>query len=107
MGVPFYSQRNYTGGARAGQMDELCLAAEFHGKLSLEFSHACTPNCYSPFDGMIPLKNRLMTDSSLDDDGLMDACSGTLDVSATYEDESGTQTIDLGGNFDVTRASGT
>lgn len=65
----------------------------------------------SGVDTDIPLQSFALTftgtGEDTDDDGLMDSCSGTLDVSATYEDESGTQTIDLGGNFDVTRASGT
>jgi len=64
----------------------------------------------SGVDTDIPLQSFALTftgtGEDTDDDGLMDACSGTLDVSATYVDESGTQTIDLGGNFDVTRASG-
>ena len=61
----------------------------------------------SGVDTDIPLQSFALTftgtGEDTDDDGLMDNCAGTLDVHATYED-GGTQTIDLGGAFEVTRA---
>lgn len=61
----------------------------------------------SGVDTDIPLQSFALTfagtGNDTDSDGFMDGCSGTLDVHATYED-GGTQTIDLGGAFEVTRA---
>lgn len=61
----------------------------------------------SGVDTDIPLQSFALTFTGIgqdtDDDGFMDSCSGTLSVHATYED-GGTQTIDLGGAFEVTRA---
>lgn len=60
----------------------------------------------SEVDTDIPLQSfsLLFTGTGLDadDDGFMDSCMGTVDLSFTYEDE-GTQTVELGGTFDVMR----
>ena len=64
----------------------------------------------SEVDPNIPLQSFTVhfagTGVDTDNDGLMDSCMGTLSVMATYEDN-GTQTIDLDGTFDVTRAAAT